>query len=214
MKKRAIEAAAILAVMIILFAAVNFMADSFGNSSVKIDGEYYNTGKTDLTLTLMTEDGTDELTRFTRLRSLKIIPYKAAVINSLKTGNPETDAAIITETENTYSECTDVTDISFLSGLLSLERLDVSYCSTEDISCISELENITALNIAYTKVSDLSVLAGMDNISELIVTGIPAEDYSPLLEMDGLSLVKMTEGADDDTVEKLTEKGVNVELYE
>lgn len=213
MKRRAAEAFAVLAVLIVLFAAVNLLTNGIADATAKIDGEYYNIGERDLSLTLMTEEGLDQLSRFTRLNSLKIIPYKAAVINAMSGEDPNYNAAVRRETENTYHDCTDVEDISFVSVLPDLERLDVSYCSVSDISCLVNMQKLTALNISYTEVSDLSPLAELDNITELVITGIPAEDLSPLLEMDGLSEVKMSGGADDNLIAALEKKGVNILIF-
>lgn len=214
MKKRAIEAAAILIILIALFIGVNLIAGGVESTSVRIDNEYYNTGERELSLTLMTEEGLDELSRFTRLKSLKVIPYKAAVINSLSGEDEQYNELVRRETESTYFDCTDLEDISFVTLVPNLERLDISYCSVSDISCLGEMGSISELNIAYTNVTELSVLAELDNITELVITGIPAHDISPLLEMDGLVRVRMSKGTDDETAAALEEKGVIVELFE
>ena len=87
MKKRAVEAFAVLAALIALFAAVNFIAKSTEENTVKIDGDFYNTGISELSLTLMTEEGLDNLAKFPRLTSLKITPFKEAAANSIVGNN-------------------------------------------------------------------------------------------------------------------------------
>lgn len=202
----------ILTVLIILFALVNTLAAGVENTTAKIDGDYYNTGESELSLTLMTEEGLDELSRFTRLKTLTIIPYKAAIINALNTDDPQIIESVKRETNETYPDCTDLEDISFLTNAPTIERLNISYCSVSDISCLTSMEKLTELNISYTNVSDLSPLSELDGITELILTGIPAEDLSPLLSMDSLTKVKMDQGKDESTAEALKEKEVEVEL--
>ncbi len=213
LKKRALEAAGIFAALIAAFVVINLLAGGIGDSVTEIDGEYYNVNDNDISMILMTEDGLENIGRLKRLTSLKITSYTESVIYSLSSGDPGSEDKIRRETEAEYPGCTDLADLSFLSELTKLERLDVSCCAVSDISFAASLEKLEALNIAHTNVSDLSVLADMDNISELVITDIPAEDYSPLLEMDGLLDVKMDE-KDEHIVAELRKKGVKVQFPE
>lgn len=213
MKKRASEAALIFIVLIALFAGIYLIAGGVEDTSVQIDGTYYSTGESEISLTLMTEEGLDELSRFVRLKSLKVIPYKAAVINSLSSDDEEYNAAVRREAQSAFDGYTDIEDISFIKMLPQLTRLDVSYCAVSDISPVRELTELTELNLAYTSVADLSPLAGADSITELVLTGIPAEDLSPLLEMKSLARVKLSEGADEKTALQLRQQGVITEIY-
>ena len=216
MKKRAAEAAVILIVMILLFGGINLLMQSTEENTVQIDGSFYNVGEGELSLVLMTENGLDELSRFTRLKSLKIIPYKAAAASSLysdEEGSETYNAAVKAKAEESFEDYTDIEDISFLTAVPQLTRLDISYCGTADISPLRELKGLRDLNMAYTNVTDISPLSEMDSITELVITGIPAEDITPLSDMEGLVHVKLTGSEEDETVKKLREKGVTVEVF-
>lgn len=209
-KKRAAEAGGIFILIAAVFIAVNLLADGIGNTTVQIDGEYYSTSERELEITLMTEDGCENFTRLERLEYLKLIPYKAAVINSLNTDDPTAIAQVKKETDEVYYYCTDLAELSFLSEVTWLDRLDVSYCSVSDLSFLTQMENLTALNLSYTSVEDLGILADMDKIENLILSGINA-DFSPLLEMDGLTRVKLDKAAGD-IADKLSQKGITVDF--
>ena len=235
MKKRAVEALAVLAALIALFAAVNFIAKSVSENTVKIDGDFYNTGISELSLTLMTEDGLDNLAKLPRLTSLKITPFKeaaanAAVGNSIADNNAADTltignaadpaakdaigkAAILSEYEN----CTELTDLSVLSNLTQLEKLDVSYCHINNLDFISQMQELVSLNIGCTEITNLSPLTDFPKLERLIIYGTPADDLSPLLQMNSLkTLIISNETAEKfpDEIAALEEKGIEIEKRE
>lgn len=223
MKKRAIEAAALLVVMIALFLGINLLTGGIEDTTVSIDGNLYNTGASELRLTLMTEEGLDRLDSFTRLDSLKIIPYKSALYNAQreehirsaeKLSQPVNYSELKkleNEINTLYSDCTDLDDLSFLKGV-SVGQLDISYCRCSDISPLTEVKGLTALNISHTEVSDISPLAVIDCLTELIAADNVIDDLSPLMEIDSLELVKLSDKTDAASVNALREKGIAVEL--
>lgn len=216
MKKRAMEAAFILAALVIIFGAVNFLAEKLDDGTVKIDGQYYSKEERELTLILMTDDGLENLAELYRLEKLKISSYRAEVVRSAV---DEVREDVKRLTDDTYPDCTFVEDISVVASLSSLGSLDVSGCAVTNISCISGLE-LTWLDISDTNVEDISLLADMDSIEYLSITGIPAEDYSPLLEMKGLKTVDLDPQNDTETVNILRKRievkyrGENIEDVE
>ena len=193
MKKRAAEAAVILIAVIIVFAVINSLSAGIGDSVRKIDGEYYNIGERELSLTLMTVSGTEQLGDFTRLERLKVSPYREEVKAAVKTDNAEAAQILKNEADEIYADCTGLEDISFVCLAPNLKELDISLCGVSDISCLEGME-LTKLNISQTNVNDISPLASMDSLEELIITDIPAEDLSPLLHMKGLKKVTSEEG--------------------
>ncbi len=221
-----------LAALIALFAAVNLIAKNVSENTVKIDGDFYNIGVSELSLTLMTEDGLDNLAKLPRLTSLKITPFKEAAANaalgnnnagntatdSLTVGNaagsdPAVRAAILSEYEN----CTELTDLSILSNLTGLEKLDVSYCHINNLDFISQMQELVSLNIGCTEITDLSPLTAFPKLEKLIIYGTPADDLTPLLQMNSLkTLIISNETAEkfSDEIATLKEKGVEIEKRE
>ena len=210
MKKRAVEAVLILAALIGVFVLVNLLQSGISGAVRQIDGQYYSISERELSLTLMTTDGTDSLSDFTRLIGSN---FKAQVKDAIRTDiDAGVSDALKQEAENVYSDCTDLEDISFVSLAPALQKLDVSLCAVSDISCLENM-SLTELNISHTKVSDLTPLTDMDSIQVLYIEDIPAEDFSPLLEMKGLKKVtgdKKLEAVAD----ALRDKGVEVIITE
>lgn len=210
MKKRAAEAIAVLAALILLFAAVNFIAGKTEENTVKIDGDYYNTGIAELSLNLMTEEGLENLAMLPRLRSLRITPFKEAAANAAAGDDPAARAIVLSE----YPECTDLSDLSVISGLTDLEKLDVSYCHVKDLSFAENMQQLTSLNIGCTEITDLSPLTEYPQLERLIIYKTPADDLSPLLEMSSLNsliLSKETAAEFPEIMASLKEKGVEIE---
>lgn len=188
LKKRAIEAIALLAAVIILFACINLIAGRVADRTRKIDGEYYNISERELSLCLMTTDGTEALADFDRLERLTVTPYKYAAAGALKMGDEAYDASISEQAEDVYSDCTDLSDLSFLSPLTGLEYLNISECKT----------------------SDLSFVSGMDKLEELDITGTDITDLAPLLDLPSLKKLSADKGVQGDVTDKLAENGVSV----
>lgn len=188
LKKRAIEAIALLAAVIILFACINLITGSVADSTRKIDGEYYNISEREMSLCLMTADGTEQLTDFARLEKLTVTPYKYAAAGALKMGDEAYDASIKERAEDVYSDCTDLSDLSFLEPLTGLKYLNISEC----------------------KVTDLSFIKNMNSLEELDITGTNITDFAPLLDLPSLQKLSADKAMAGDVTDKLSEKGVAV----
>lgn len=174
--------------LILLFGGVNLLLGGVSDSTYRIDGEYFSTGERELTLCLMTEEGTESLTEFTRLETLKIIPYKYAAAESMELGDEAYDTGLHRKAEDVYSDCTDLEDLSFLAPLTALKSLDVSYCKVTDLSFAANMNVLESLDISHTEITDLS----------------------PLVEMDSLRELTVGEELSGDVTDRLTEKGVKV----
>lgn len=221
MKKRALEAAAILLAMVAVFVIFNLLSGGIADSNICIDGQYYHISARELDLALITEDGTDRLKEFDRLESLSIIPYKRAIIlqsdeyNSA--GSDEERAAVMkvlaTQADRHYADATMLSDLSFLEGVRT-KSLDIRWCSVNDLSPLLAMNGLKKLNISHTYVTDLSVLEGLDGLEELIAEGIPAEDLSPLTRINGLKTVTVSRDTDQEQVDLLGNAGIEVRFPE
>ena len=161
----------------------------------------------------MTEEGINELERFHRLNELTVKPYKAEIINSLQTDDPQVIGSVQREIDDVYAHCTDVENVDFLKYLPQLKKLNISYCGTEDISPVALMANLEELDISFTKVSDISLLKGLSNLKRLNISGIPCDDLDPLTAIDSLEYVKLSPETDSKAIEALQNKGVKVEIY-
>ena len=150
---------------------------------------------------------------FTRLKKLKVTPYKAQVKDAIRTDiDADVSDALKQEAENVYSDCTDLEDISFVSLAPALQKLDVSLCAVSDISCLENM-SLTELDISHTKVSDLTPLTDMDSIQVLYIEDILADNFSPLLEMKGLKKVTGDKNLEA-VADALRDKGVEVTIVQ
>ena len=83
---------------------------------------------------------------------------------------------------------TPVIDLAPLSGLVKLQRINIWNTPVTDLSPLTGLTNLQRLNVWNTKVSDLSPLSGLTNLERLNVWNTPVMDLSPLS-----NLVKLEE---------------------
>lgn len=178
----------ILVAVIALFMGINLITGSVADSTRKIDGEYYNISEREMSLCLMTADGTEQLTDFTRLEKLTVTPYKYAAAGALKMGDEAYDASVKERAEYVYSDCTDLSDLSFLEPLTGLKYLNISEC----------------------KVADLSFIKNMNSLEELDITGTSITDLSPLLDLPSLQKLSADKAMAGDVTDELAENGVSV----
>ncbi len=75
---------------------------------------------------------------------------------------------------------TQVSDLSPLAGLSSLQILDLSGKQVSDLLPLARLSSLTALNLAGAQVSDLSPLAGLSSLQNLNLYETQVSDLSPL----------------------------------
>lgn len=80
----------------------------------------------------------------------------------------------------------DITDVSFLSGLTDLEYLILADGEISDISPLASLKNLTYLELFMNDVEDLSPLLELPNLTDLNLCQMELEDVSPLYEMKQL----------------------------
>jgi internalin A len=81
---------------------------------------------------------------------------------------------------------TNVTDLSPLSGLSSLQSLNCSSTKVGDLSPLAGLCSLRSLNFSFTKVSDLSPLAGLNSLQSLYFADNQVQDLSALAGLGAL----------------------------
>ena len=79
-----------------------------------------------------------------------------------------------------YFNSNAISDFSPVSGLTSLERLDLDSNSITNISPLSGLTNLTWLDLGSSSISDISVLSGLTRLNTLGLYGSSISDISVL----------------------------------
>lgn len=197
--------------LVLIFLIINSVIEFINQHTAIIDGQVYNTAQSTLQLTLMTEDGIEELSRFTRLRSLKVTPYKAEILNALRSDDPALISTVRNEMDDVYGNCTDVENVVFLKYFTKLKKLNIAYCRTSDITPVSFMSDLEELNISFTSVSDLDALSDLDSLKKLYIDGIPCKNLSPLLTLDSLEYLYTSADSENEVIKALAEKGVTIE---
>jgi internalin A len=80
-----------------------------------------------------------------------------------------------------------MSDITPLSGLTNLTRLDISSSQISDLSPISSLINLDTLRLTYDGISDITPLSGLTGLTSLELTGNLISDVAPLANLTKLS---------------------------
>ncbi|RYD23181.1 MAG: NACHT domain-containing protein [Verrucomicrobiaceae bacterium] len=81
---------------------------------------------------------------------------------------------------------TNVTDLSPISKLKDIRRLQLSSTQISDVAPLSKLTKIETLFLAYTKVRELSPLSKLVNLKHLDLEGSDVTDISPLAKLPRL----------------------------
>jgi hypothetical protein len=81
---------------------------------------------------------------------------------------------------------TQVSDVSPLAGLKSLEILSLYSTTVSDLTPLEELKNLALLHLDRTQVSDLSPLVRLKNLEMLSLAYTQVSDLSPLAELKNL----------------------------
>ena len=79
-----------------------------------------------------------------------------------------------------------LTDVSPLSGLTGLQRLNLDGTQVSDVSPLSRLTGLQTLYLRETQVSDVSPLSGLTGLLGLVLLGTQVSDVSPLSGLTGL----------------------------
>ena len=76
-----------------------------------------------------------------------------------------------------------VSDISILDDLTSLETLTLSDNAIADLSPLGALTKLTYLNLSGNRAADISPLGKLRNLRTLYIDGNPVEDFTPLYSL-------------------------------
>ncbi len=86
-----------------------------------------------------------------------------------------------------------ISNITPLSGLINLERLVLQINQISDISALSSLTNLTYFDILDNQISNISALSGLTNLETLHLRGNQIADLSALLGMSKLTFLTLQE---------------------
>ena len=82
---------------------------------------------------------------------------------------------------------TNVSSLSGVEGLISLQNLDADGCSISDLSPLAELRSLQHLDLKNNLITDISPLAGLTQLKEVYLEGNPVSDFTPLLGLPRLT---------------------------
>ena len=82
-------------------------------------------------------------------------------------------------------------DVSALSALTQLERLDIEGKSISDVSSLSKLIHLRSLSIGNTSVSDVSALSGLTQLRVLYLYNSPISNISALVGLTQLRYLEI-----------------------
>jgi len=86
-----------------------------------------------------------------------------------------------------------LSDISALSKLTNLRKLDLDYTEVSDISALKGLTNLTSLRLYRTHISDISVLRGLKNLKRLSLGRTSVNNISDLSGLTSLTNLSLTD---------------------
>ncbi len=109
---------------------------------------------------------------------------------------------------------TQVSELSPLAELKSLEHLWLHNTQVSDLSPLAELKNLETLYLYNTPVSDLSPLAELKSLERLQLRNTPVSDLSPLVELKNLVLLSFDNTpVSDEQVQELRQALPNCKIY-
>ena len=86
-----------------------------------------------------------------------------------------------------------IRDITPLSGLVNLRYLDLASNAIEDVSSLNGLTNLEILYLSNNPIKHISPLSGLTNLRELYLNSVAAlEDYSALQNLPNLQVLNLS----------------------
>ena len=147
---------------------------------VTIKGEQYSTSLTELNLINLnlTDEEIALLSEFKNLERL-----------TLYNGDTVTDISALSNLKNLTRldlRSTSITDISPLSDLTNLKELLLTV-DHNDLNSLSNLVNLTRLALIFSSNSDISPLSNLKNLEDLSLSYVESMDLRPLSNMTSLT---------------------------
>ena len=120
--------------------------------------------------------------------------------------------------EGNFFNNNSISDLSPLSGLTTLERLDLSENGISDVSALSELTSLEWLGLHRNSISDVSALSGLTSLKTLDLNYNSVVDLAPLVANMGLDtgdVINVNNNPLSDTsinthIPALQDRGINV----
>lgn len=116
-------------------------------------------------------------------------------------GDEAYDASVKERAEDVYSDCTDLSDLSFLEPLTELKYLNISECKVTDLSFIKNMNSLEELDITGTDITDLSLLLDLPSLQKLSADKAMAGDVTDKLSENGVAVIFPDEEAETETAE-------------
>jgi hypothetical protein len=85
-----------------------------------------------------------------------------------------------------------ISDLSPLSKLSGLQRLDLSGAQVVDVSALSSLSSLQQLGLSWTQVQYVAALSGLSNLRRLDLRGTQVADLSALSDLSSLQELYLT----------------------
>ena len=106
----------------------------------------------------------------------------------------------------------ELTDVSGLSGLTSLQTLDLSSTRVRDVSVLASLTSLQKLRLFNTPVSDVSALASLTSLRTLYLNNTPVSDVSALATLTSLQTLNLygTLVSDVSALDSMAERGLKI----
>ena len=99
-----------------------------------------------------------------------------------------------------FSNSNEISNLLPLSGLTSLEVLDLSFNSISDVMPLSNLNNLRELHLFFNSISDVTPLSNLNNLRELHLSNNSISDVTPLSNLNNLEwLALVSNGISDVT---------------
>jgi hypothetical protein len=103
-----------------------------------------------------------------------------------------TPLAGIISLQRLWLSTTAVSDLTPLAGIISLQRLDLQNTAVSDLTPLAGIISLQRLWLQNTAVSDLTPLAGLTNLQRLWLQNTAVSDLTPLAGLTGLKELSLS----------------------
>ncbi|MYC12663.1 MAG: hypothetical protein F4Y39_02950 [Gemmatimonadetes bacterium] len=86
----------------------------------------------------------------------------------------------------------EISNLAPLSGLVSLERLDLDRNNISDVSALSGLTSLEVLDLSSNSISDVSALSNLNNLELLALVSNGISDVTPLSNLNNLRVLDLS----------------------
>jgi Leucine-rich repeat (LRR) protein len=147
------------------------------SAQVKINGKFYKTSLTTLTISDNNLTDLKPLSYFKNLTSLRLDCKSLADLSPLSK---------LTNLVTLKIRSKLLSDLSPLSELVNLIELDLSNCNITSLKPLASLNNLSTLKLSFNNIANISALSGLKSLTEVNLIRNNVFDLSPLSELDNL----------------------------